>query len=127
MSLAPAPNNRSRRGLRCRRSNRRERSARLEYSLDSADAAALPHCRCIVGTTEHGSARRQCREHSADTEAFATVNGIETSLMQIDTSEVATDTIDYVATDTAGLTATSTRTVLIEAATVATTSATSTQ
>jgi len=34
----------------------------------------------------------------------------------IDTSRIATDTIDYVATDTAGLTATSTRTVLIEAA-----------
>jgi hypothetical protein len=29
---------------------------------------------------------------------------------------VATDTIDYVATDSAGLTATSTRTVIIEAA-----------
>jgi hypothetical protein len=34
----------------------------------------------------------------------------------IDTSEVATDTIDYVATDDTGLTATSTRTVLIEPA-----------
>ena len=33
----------------------------------------------------------------------------------IDTSQVATDTIDYVATDQDGLTATSTRTVLIEA------------
>jgi hypothetical protein len=34
----------------------------------------------------------------------------------IDTSAIATDTIDYVATDTYGTTATSTRTVLIEAA-----------
>jgi hypothetical protein len=36
----------------------------------------------------------------------------------LDTSEVATDTINYVATDQTGLTATSTRTVLIEAAAV---------
>jgi hypothetical protein len=35
----------------------------------------------------------------------------------IDTSQVATDTIDYVATDTWGNTSTSTRTVIIEAAT----------
>jgi hypothetical protein len=35
----------------------------------------------------------------------------------IDTSQVATDTIDYVATDTWGNTATSTRTVIVEAAT----------
>jgi hypothetical protein len=34
----------------------------------------------------------------------------------LDTSEFATDTIDYVATDTDGLTATSTRTAIIEAA-----------
>jgi hypothetical protein len=33
----------------------------------------------------------------------------------LDTSKVATDTIDCVATDPAGLTATSTRTVIIEA------------
>jgi len=35
--------------------------------------------------------------------------------VQIDTSAAATDTIDYVATDQSGLSATSTRTVLIEA------------
>jgi Domain of unknown function (DUF5011) len=34
----------------------------------------------------------------------------------LDTSGVATDTIDYVATDSVGLTSTSTRTILIEAA-----------
>jgi hypothetical protein len=34
----------------------------------------------------------------------------------IDTSEVATDTIDYVATDPTGLTSISTRTVITEAA-----------
>ena len=43
------------------------------------------------------------------------LNGTLVSNIDIDTSEVATDTIDYVATDTDGLTATSTRTVLIEA------------
>jgi hypothetical protein len=43
------------------------------------------------------------------------VNGIEMSPVQIDTSAVATDTIDYVATDQSGLVSTSTRTVMIEA------------
>jgi hypothetical protein len=33
----------------------------------------------------------------------------------IDTTQAATDTIDYVATDSAGITATSTRTVIIAA------------
>jgi hypothetical protein len=36
------------------------------------------------------------------------------------TTQVATDTIDYVATDTDGLAATSTRTVIIEAVVTAT-------
>jgi lysophospholipase L1-like esterase len=44
------------------------------------------------------------------------VNGIEMSPVQIDTTQVATDTIDYVVTDQNGLTSTSTRTVIIEAA-----------
>jgi hypothetical protein len=42
-------------------------------------------------------------------------NGTLVSNIAIDTSQAATDTIDYVATDNDGLTATSTRTVLIEA------------
>jgi hypothetical protein len=42
------------------------------------------------------------------------LNGTLVSNITIDTSQVATDTIDYVATDNDGLTATSTRTVLIE-------------
>jgi hypothetical protein len=56
------------------------------------------------------------------------LNGALVSNIVLDTSEVATDTIDYVATDTAGNTATSTRTVIIEAATSTdtTTSATTT-
>jgi len=44
------------------------------------------------------------------------VNGVETDPVQLDTSTAATDTIDYVATDSAGLTSTSTRTVIIQAA-----------
>jgi uncharacterized protein YbcV (DUF1398 family) len=43
------------------------------------------------------------------------LNGTLVSNIVIDTSQIATDTIDYVATDTDALTATSTRTVLIEA------------
>jgi hypothetical protein len=45
------------------------------------------------------------------------LNGALVSNIVIDTSAAATDTIDYVATDTAGNTATSTRTVIVEAAT----------
>jgi hypothetical protein len=44
------------------------------------------------------------------------INGVLFGNILIDTSQVATDTIDYVATDTWGNTATSTRTVVIEAA-----------
>jgi Chaperone of endosialidase/Domain of unknown function (DUF5011) len=47
------------------------------------------------------------------------VNGVEMDPVQLDTSQVATDTIDYVATDQNGLTSTSTRTVIIEAAAIA--------
>ena len=43
------------------------------------------------------------------------LNGTLTSNIVIDTSQAATDTIDYVATDQTGLTSTSTRTVIIEA------------
>jgi hypothetical protein len=44
------------------------------------------------------------------------LNGTEMSPVQIDTSEAATDTIDYVVIDQSGLTSTSTRTVIIEPA-----------
>jgi hypothetical protein len=44
------------------------------------------------------------------------LNGTLTAPLTVDTSEPATDTIDYVATDQNGLTATSTRTVIIQAA-----------
>jgi hypothetical protein len=43
------------------------------------------------------------------------LNGALVSDIVLDTSEVATDTIDYVASDPTGGTATSTRTILIEA------------
>ena len=43
------------------------------------------------------------------------LNGALVSNITIDTSTAATDTIDYVATDQAGNTATSTRTVVITA------------
>ncbi|HTV29166.1 MAG TPA: immunoglobulin-like domain-containing protein, partial [Xanthobacteraceae bacterium] len=60
------------------------------------------------------------------------VNGVAMSPVVIDTSAAATDTIDYVATDQNGLTSTTTRTVIVEAPSIApsddasTTSATST-
>ena len=41
---------------------------------------------------------------------------VAVSPVQIDTTQAATDTIDYVATDQSGLTSTSTRTVIIELA-----------
>jgi hypothetical protein len=44
------------------------------------------------------------------------LNGTLVSTIVLDTSSVATDTIDYVATDENGLTSTTTRTVIIEAA-----------
>jgi len=44
------------------------------------------------------------------------INGVLTGNILIDTSQVATDTIDYVATDTWGNTSTSTRTVTTQAA-----------
>jgi Domain of unknown function (DUF5011) len=44
------------------------------------------------------------------------LNGTLTSNIVIDTTQVATDTIQYVATDQSGLTSTSTRTVIIEPA-----------
>ena len=43
------------------------------------------------------------------------LNGTLTSNIVIDTTQAATDTIDYVATDQTGLTSTSTRNVIIEA------------
>jgi hypothetical protein len=44
------------------------------------------------------------------------VNGAPMNPVQIDTSTAATDTIAYVVTDSGGITSTTTRTVIIEAA-----------
>ena len=52
------------------------------------------------------------------------LNGTPMNPIVIDTSEPATDTVQYVATDSAGLTATSTRTVLVESQTNQTASST---
>lgn len=54
------------------------------------------------------------------------LNGTLVSNIVIDACEVATDTIDYVATDNDGLTATSTRTVIIEPAASSAVAATTT-
>jgi Chaperone of endosialidase/Domain of unknown function (DUF5011) len=54
------------------------------------------------------------------------LNGTLVPSITIDTSQAATDTIDYVAIDMAGLTSTSTRTVIIEPPTTATATSTST-
>jgi hypothetical protein len=44
------------------------------------------------------------------------VDGVAVDAVQLDTSTAATHSVDYVATDPAGLTATSTRTVIVSAA-----------
>ena len=74
-----------------------------------------------LGATVTDSGPGQAGDTNLGYQTF--LNGTLVSNIVIDTSQVATDTIDYVATDSAGLTATSTRTVLIEAATAATSTA----
>jgi hypothetical protein len=65
--------------------------------------------------------RRPRRDHHGPTNADKNLglkyflNGALVSDIAIDATQVATDTVQYVATDPTGLTATSTRTVLIEA------------
>lgn len=44
------------------------------------------------------------------------INGVLSENILVDTSQVATDTIDYVATDTWGNTATSARIVIVQSA-----------
>jgi hypothetical protein len=46
---------------------------------------------------------------------IAALTGHQPGCAVVDTTQAATDTIDYVATDTWGNTATSTRTVIVEA------------
>ena len=54
--------------------------------------------------------------HDLEKFAVQSTGKIWMNLIQIDTSPVATDSIQYVATDQNGLTSTTTRTVIIEAA-----------
>ena len=65
--------------------------------------------------TDLGAIVHDNQGHDLSYQTF--VNGILSGNIMIDTSQVATDTIDYVATDTSGNTATSTRNVIVEAAT----------
>jgi hypothetical protein len=60
-----------------------------------------------------GAGAQDSQGHDLTVHTF--LNGTEVVSMVLDTSAVATDTIDYVATNGAGNTATSSRTVLIEA------------
>ena len=62
-----------------------------------------------LGATAEGSAGR-------DLGVKTFLNGALVSDIILDTSTTTTDTIDYVATDTNGLTSTTTRTVIVEAA-----------
>jgi Domain of unknown function (DUF5011) len=65
--------------------------------------------------TDLGAVVQDNQGHDLSYRTF--INSVLSGNILIDTSQVATDTIDYVATDTWGNTATSTRTVIIEVAT----------
>jgi hypothetical protein len=56
------------------------------------------------------------RRHDARRLIRPILNGALVSNIALDISEAATDTIDYVATDPTGLTATSSRTVIVSGA-----------
>jgi Domain of unknown function (DUF5011) len=62
--------------------------------------------------TDLGVIAHDNQDHDLSYRTF--INGILSGNILIDTSLIATDTIDYVATDTWGNTSTSTRTVVIE-------------
>jgi hypothetical protein len=64
--------------------------------------------------SDHPRWRHRHQGHDLGYKTF--VNGALVSNILIDTSQAATDTIDYVATDAWGNTSTSTRTIIIEAA-----------
>src|SRR5665811_927147 len=70
-----------------------------------------------VGSTYNdlGATAKDTQGHDLDVRYF--LNGALVSNIVIDTTATATDTIDYVATDQAGNTATSTRDVIVEVAT----------
>jgi hypothetical protein len=66
-----------------------------------------------LGATVSDTGQRHAGDPNLDLKYF--LNGALVSNIVLDTSAIATDTIDYVATDTLGNTATSTRTVIVEA------------
>jgi hypothetical protein len=74
-----------------------------------------------LGATVSDTAPGQAGDTNLGYRTF--LNGALVSNVVLNTSQIATDTIDYVATDQNGETATSTRTVIIEAAKAATSTA----
>jgi hypothetical protein len=74
-----------------------------------------------LGATVSDTAPGQAGDTNLGYRTF--LNGALVSNIVLNTSQIATDTIDYVATDQNGETATSTRTVIIEAAKAATSTA----
>ena len=80
-------------------------------SIDGDNPAVIS-----VGATyaDLGATAADAQGHSLDVQTF--LNGVEAPSITVDTSEAATDTIEYIATDTWGNTSTSSRIVIIEAA-----------
>ena len=89
-------------------------------AIDGANPAILTlgDSYADLGVTVTDAGAGQAEETNLGYKTF--LNGTLVSNIVVDTRQIATDTIDYVATDSAGLTATSTRTVLIEASASAT-------
>jgi hypothetical protein len=97
--------------------------SRQRPHLRGAEAVrADRHSRASSTNSDNLGHERHRTAQAGDTDlGYQTLlNGTLVSNIVIDTTEVATDTIDYVVTDQSGLTATSTRTVLVEAVTAAT-------
>jgi hypothetical protein len=67
-----------------------------------------------LGATVTDTAAGQAGDSNLGLTTF--LNGAAVQSITIETTEVATDTVQYVATDSAGLTATTTRIVIIESA-----------
>jgi hypothetical protein len=83
----------------------------------SVKRVPFPSCRRLAHSKLHRQpARNQHSRELSGGNQIDFVNGTPISPVQIDTTQAATDTIAYVVTDQSGLTATSTRTVIIEPA-----------
>jgi len=66
------------------------------------------------GSKPEGTPERSPKAADLNLGITTYVNGTEMNPIQLDTTQAATDTIAYVATDSQGLTSTSTRTVIIQ-------------